>query len=132
MFVSVEVITMIVSAVTILLALAGGFGWMITRMDARFVAQDARFVAQDAKFTAQDGRFAELNAKIDARFSEQDAKIDARFAEQDAKWDARFAQQDTRFDRLETRIDDLTHEMTEVKIAIARLEGPTPRLITAR
>ncbi len=86
MYVSVEVITMLATAVTLLVAIISGFGWMINRMDARF---------------------AEVVARFDARFEAQDAKLDARF------------------DRIE-------QEIVEVKIAIARLEGPTPRLIAAR
>ena len=86
MYVSVEVITMLATAVTLLVAIISGFGWMINRMDARF---------------------AEVVARFDARFEAQDAKFGARF------------------DRIE-------QEIVEVKIAIARLEGPTPRLIAAR
>lgn len=97
MYVSVEVITMLATAVTLLVAIISGFGWMINRMDARF---------------------AEVVATFDSRFETQDAKFDARFEAQDAKLDARF-------DRIE-------QEIVEVKIAIARLEGPTPRLIAAR
>ncbi|MEZ7756437.1 response regulator [Microbacterium paraoxydans] len=82
MYVSVEVITMLATAATTLVAIISGFGWMIGRMDTRFAAMET--------------------------------KVDARFAIQDAK-----------FDRIE-------HELTEVKIAIARLEGPQPRLVSTR
>jgi len=71
MYVSVEVITMLATAATTLVAIISGFGWMIGRMDTRFAAVDAKF------------------------------------------------------DRIE-------HELTEVKIAIARLEGPQPRLVSTR
>lgn len=71
MYVSVEVITMLATAATTLVAIISGFGWMIGRMDTRFSAVDAKF------------------------------------------------------DRIE-------HELTEVKIAIARLEGPRPRLVSTR
>ncbi len=37
-----------------------------------------------------------------------------------------------RMDRLEDRMGRLERELTEVKIAVARLEGPAPRLVTAR
>ncbi|MFE7197844.1 response regulator [Microbacterium oxydans] len=104
MYVSVEIITMLATAATLLVAIIGGFGWTINRMDARFAAQDAR---------------------LDVRFAAQDARLDARFNAQDAKFDARFASVDARFDRIE-------QEIFEVKIAIARLEGPTPRLIPVR
>ncbi|TFB16544.1 response regulator [Microbacterium sp. 3H14] len=82
MYVSMEIITILATAATTLVATVGGFGWMISRMDARFAAVDARFDAQEAKY-------------------------------------------DVRFTRIE-------QEVFEVKIAIARLEGPTPRLIAAR
>ncbi|EYT60711.1 hypothetical protein [Microbacterium sp. UCD-TDU] len=108
MYVSVEVITMLATAVTLLVAIISGFGWMINRMDARFAEVVARF---DARFEAQD-------AKLGARFEAQDARFGARFEAQDAKFGARF-------DRIE-------QEIVEVKIAIARLEGPAPRLIAAR
>lgn len=39
---------------------------------------------------------------------------------------------DTRFDRIEDRLDRVEHEVGDVKIAIARLEGPTPRLMQLR
>jgi len=43
---------------------------------------------------------------------------------------------DGRFDSLETRltarIDGVADELVEVKIAIARLEGPQPRLLAPR
>jgi hypothetical protein len=71
MFVSVEAITTIAAAVSIIVAFAGLLGWFIRRLDARF-------------------------------------------------------------DRLEDRVSGVEHELTEVKIAVARLEGPTPRLVTAR
>jgi hypothetical protein len=78
MFVSVEVITMIASAVSVIVAFASACGWVIRRMDARFERVDARF------------------------------------------------------DRLEDRLSGVEHELTEVKISIARLEGPQPRLVTSR
>ena len=68
---SVEVITMLATAATTLVAIISGFGWMIGRMDTRFAAVDARF-------------------------------------------------------------DGIEHEFTEVKIAIARLEGPQRRLVSTR
>ncbi|EEB9150682.1 response regulator, partial [Salmonella enterica subsp. enterica serovar Paratyphi B] len=47
MFVSMEVITILGTTVTILVALMSGFGWLVTRMDARFAAMadrmDTRF-----------------------------------------------------------------------------------------
>lgn len=62
MTVSVEVITMLASAATILVALVSGFGWMVTRMDARFAQQDTKF---ESRFTQVDARFDRLEGRID-------------------------------------------------------------------
>ena len=35
----------------------------------------------------------------------------------------------SRMDRLEVRADGMQHELTEVKIAVARIEGPPRRLL---
>lgn len=45
--------------------------------------------------------------------------------------DRRFEAVDRRFERIEDDLTGIRGDLTEVKIAIARLEGPTPRLITA-
>lgn len=72
---SVEAITMLIGIVSILLALATGFGWMIHRMDSRL---------------------------------------------------------DVVENRLGSRIDKVTDELVEVKVAIARIEGPPRHLVSAR
>ncbi|WP_447653429.1 response regulator [Microbacterium sufflavum] len=91
-----EVITILGSTVTIIVAMASGFGWLVTRMDARFAASDARM----------NERFA----MVEERFSGMDA----------------------RFGALEERLSGIEHEVTEVRIAVARLEGPPRRLISVR
>lgn len=72
---SVETITMVISAVSLLLTFAAGFAWMIKRTDERF-----------------DG--------VESRLTE--------------------------------RIVGVERELVEVKIAIARIEGPPRHLIQAR
>lgn len=99
MFMSVEVITTIAAAVSIIVAFAVFLGWFIRRLDARFDLVDARFDL------------------VDARFDRVDARID---------------RVEQRIDRVEDQLSGLRHELTEVKIAVARLEGPPPRLMTAR
>ncbi len=56
--------------------------------------------------------------------SHQTRQIDRRFD----GLDARFAQVDTRMDRIEVRMERVENELVDVKIAIARLEGPAKRL----
>ncbi len=66
--------------------------------------------------------------RIDARFE----RIDARFERVDARFDrvdARFERVDARFDRVDSGIAAIKDELTEVKVILARLEGPRPRLI---
>ncbi|MEX8032490.1 response regulator [Microbacterium sp. 20-116] len=66
-------------------------------------------------------------------------RTDARFAEMDARFermDARFDRMDARFDRMETRTDERFAEvgasLMEVKLGLARLEGPHPPFLIAR
>ncbi|WP_431074890.1 response regulator [Microbacterium phyllosphaerae] len=107
MTVSIELVTMIVTVATTLLGLAAGFGWMITRTDARFERFEQR---------------------MDARFEKFEQRMDARFE----KVGVEFDRVDARFDRLEGEVKGLRSELGEVKIAIARLEGPAPRLLISR
>lgn len=37
-----------------------------------------------------------------------------------------------RFDKLESKLDQVVDDVTELKIAVARLEGPPPTLLLAR
>lgn len=93
MMVSIELVTMVVTVASTLVGLAAGFGWVVTRMDARFASAEQR---------------------MDARFEDHERRMDARF------------------DRVESDVAELKTSMGDVKVAIARLEGPTPRLIVAR
>lgn len=90
--------------ITLGLGMLSGFARMVRRIDA-----------VDAK----------LSARIDAVDSTLSDRIDAG----DAKLSARI---DRLEDTLSARIDGLEAELTEVKIAIARLEGPRPHLILGR
>jgi hypothetical protein len=104
MFVSVEVITMLACAVSIIIAFVSGCGWLINRMDVRFARMDAR---------------------IDEKFAAQDARIDEKFAAQDARIDEKFVRIDEKFVGAE-------HELAELRIAVARLEGPPRRFVSVR
>lgn len=48
------------------------------------------------------------------------------------KVDERFAKVDERFDKVDEQISTVRVELNEVKVAVARLEGPPPRLIFPR
>jgi hypothetical protein len=61
-YMSVETITMLGSPVSILLALAGGFGWMIHRMDSRIDSVESRL---GARIDSVDVRIDGLGARLD-------------------------------------------------------------------
>lgn len=100
---SAEMISTVLVAASVLIALGGGLfaglAWVLKRMEHLF-------------------------AKVDERFE----KIDKRFD----KVDARFAKVDERFDRVDERLIQLQSELNDVKVAVARLEGPPPRLYFPR
>ena len=103
MYMSVEVISIILAAAGILITLGGGFlaglAWVIRRMDEQF-------------------------DKVDKRFD----RIDQRFEQVDQ----RFEKVDERFERMHEQIGQVQSELNDVKVAVARLEGPQPRLILPR
>lgn len=111
MFVSVQVITMLACAVSIIIAFVSGCEWLINRIDVRF---------------------ARMEVRIDEKFALQDARIDEKFAAQDARIDERFARIDERFARIDEKFVGVDRELGELRIAIARLEGPPRRLATVR
>lgn len=108
---STETITTIVGVVSLLLVLAGGFGWMIHRMDTRMdkldlgLRQEIGEVKQDVSAVKDD--VAVLKGDVSG------LKSDVAEVKQD--------------------VASLKGEMTEVKVAVARLEGPTrPPLLVSR
>ncbi|GAA4478260.1 hypothetical protein GCM10023190_19430 [Enteractinococcus fodinae] len=103
MYMSAEAISLILVAAGVLITLGGGF-----------VAGLAWLLR----------RIDELMEKMDQRFD----KVDERFA----KVDQRFDKVDERFDKVDEQMNGVRAELNEVKVAVARLEGPPPRLIFPR
>src|SRR5699024_9887200 len=91
MYMSVEVVSMIITAASLLITLGGmffaGFAWMMRSMYEKF-------------------------AKVDARFGQAEASINARFE----KVDERFDRVDQKFDRIDERINGVQTDLTEVKV----------------
>ncbi|GAA4114210.1 hypothetical protein GCM10022249_15510 [Enteractinococcus coprophilus] len=110
MYMSAEVISIILVAAGVLITLGGGLlaglAWSLRRMEELFDKVDKRF------------------EKIDERFD----KVDQRFD----KVDQRFDKVDQRFEKMDERISQVQTELNDVKVAVARLEGPHPRLIFPR
>lgn len=100
---SPDLIGIIVSLAAFCATVLGGVRIMLSRQTA---ALDGRFDRIDERFEKIDGRFE----KVDGRFE----KMDERFVHLEEKFDDRFV-----------RIEE---ELSQVRVAIARLEGPLPRL----
>ncbi|WP_052492975.1 hypothetical protein [Microbacterium sp. MEJ108Y] len=125
MFMSVEIITIVISAVGLLLALGGtmfaGFAWCIRRSDSLRTdlagvekSLGARIDGVEQKLTARiDGVEQNLTARIDGVEQNLTARIDGVEGS------------------LGARIDTVAADTTELKIAMARLEGPQRHLIVA-
>ncbi|UXW85555.1 hypothetical protein [Microbacterium azadirachtae] len=108
MYMSVELIGVVVTAFAVLVTLGSGmfagFAWVVRRIDGVEGKLSARIDGVEGKLSARIDRVEEtLSARIDG--------VDGS---------------------LSARIDGLQAELTEVKIGIARLEGPRPHLIVGR
>jgi len=62
-----------------------------------------------------------LFAGIAGLLSRQTTRLEARF-------DARFERIDVRFGQVDARLDRIESDVNDLKVAVARLEGPLPRL----
>ena len=109
-----EILGVIIAAFGGAATFLGGVAALNARMMQRI---DSRFDQVDARFTQVDARFAQVDARFD--------QVDARFAQVDTRFD----RVDARFDRLEARVDSHATDVVGVQVAVARLEGPQPRLL---
>jgi len=107
---SAETFSLIFVAAGVLITLGSGFiaglAWLLRRMDERFDKVDRRFESVEQRFDKVDQRFE----KVDQRFD----KVDDRFF------------------HVDEQIRSVQSELNEVKVAVARLEGPQQRLILPR
>ncbi|WP_161607993.1 DUF4164 family protein [Leucobacter chironomi] len=96
----------------LLLSFAGGFAWMITRFDQRL---DHGLGHLETKLTSRiDGVEARLSHRIDdveARLSHRIDDVEARLT--------------SRIDGVEARLERVESDVTEIKVTIARWEGPS-------
>jgi len=113
--VSVETLTTIIGIVGVLASFGSAFVWLLRRMDARFDQFDAKL---DTRIDGVETRLTERIDGVEARLTERIDGVETRLTE--------------RIDSVETRLTAVEHGLVDVKIAIARLEGPPPRLLTAR
>ena len=103
---------------TFVSTILGGTKWMIVRMEQR---TDRRFVDSEERWEA---RFARSESRLIARFEQVDKRFD--------QVDKRFEQVDHHLIDLDEKVRAVDDSLTEVKIAVARLEGPHPPFLIAR
>ncbi|MFT4259140.1 response regulator [Microbacterium sp.] len=115
---------MIIALFAFTLTVLGGVAGMLARQTRAIDERFERFGAQvDARFGQVDARFDQVDARLDRmddRFDRMDTRLD--------RMDSRFDRMDIRLDRMDEHLGQLGSELVEVKIAIARLEGPQRRL----
>ncbi len=144
---SAETLTIVLSAVGLLLTLASimfaGFAWCIRRIDGVERSLGARIDGGDDKLGARiDGVEDRLGARIDGVEDRLGARIDglerslgARIDGGDDKLGACIGSIRSGLVDVEkslgARIDGVAAEMIELKVAVARLEGPQRHLIVA-
>lgn len=145
-YVSPEILTTVIAFAAFLAALGTGFGWTIRRSDAQFhdlgakvdgVADRVGTVEHHVGALAQRAEAAEARMdRLEIQMGRLDEKIDGVDHGLSAKIDQLDHRLSAKIDRLETsvnaRLDAHERELTEIKIAIARLEGPRPHLVTVR
>jgi chromosome segregation ATPase len=130
--VSPDVIGMIIALFAFTVAVLGGVAGMLARqtksIDARLdrleSSMDARFERVDSRFEKVDTHFERAESSMDTRFE----KVDTHFERVESSMDTRFERVDAHFERIEDELAAVKGELVEVKVAIARLEGPLPRL----
>ncbi len=128
-----EIVTIIASAAAILFALAGGFGWIIVRMDAGFDRLSARIDDVHLQSVERDlGLEQRLVARIDGVARSLEERLGARIDGVEQRLGARIDGVERRIDGVERRIDGVERRLGAVEVAVARLEGPPPRLVLRR
>lgn len=152
MVVSVETLTTLLSFAGLLVALAGGFGWVIHRSDGQHQRLGDQLNEHGRQLVAITAQLNEHGRRLDAldeRLDEQGRRLDGHerllveingrlssHERQLVEVTGELVEIKVRLNehgrQLGDKIDANTRELTEVKIAVARLEGPRPHLIPAR
>lgn len=73
-----------------------------------------------------------LATRVDRQLDALGNRLDARIDGVESSLGARIDKLDARMDKLETRVDEVYREVVEVKIAVARIEGPPRHLVLSR
>ena len=130
---SADTLTIIVSAIGVVLTLGASLfaagAWMIRRIDERLGTVDHRLSTRIGSVEGRLGpRIDSVEEKLGARIDTVEEKLTARIDTVEEKLGARI---DTVEKKLGARIDAVAADGTDLKIAVARLEGPPRRLLVS-
>ena len=120
---STELIAIVLSAATLMLGFAGAAGWMIHRMDAGFARVHDRIdqVAQGVK-QELGGRIDGVESGLKQELGDRIDRVEKRLGD--------------RIDRVEQELGDrmerVEQSVVELKVAVARIEGPQRHLLLSR
>lgn len=139
MYVSTEVITAVAAVFsTVALVFTGMFTLFRrfeTRIEKRFEERDRRM---DERFAERDRRMGERFAASDKLAGERFTASNERFAAADKRADGRFTAFDQQFATIHEEINALRSDVrtiaadvVDLKVAVARIEGPRQNLIRA-
>jgi hypothetical protein len=116
---SVDTIAMVISAATLLLGFVGAFAWMIKRTDEQHEGLERRL----------GERISGVERELGERISDGDRVLGARISDGDRVLGERISSFES---TLGDQIAGVQRELVEVKIAVARIEGPPRHLIPVR
>ena len=139
MYVSTEVITAVAAVFSTVALVFTGMFTLFRRFETRI---EKRFEERDRRM---DERFADHDRRMDERFAASDKLADERFtasnerfAAADKRADGRFAAIDQQFaiiheeiNALRSDVRTIAADVVDLKVAVARIEGPRQNLIRA-
>lgn len=108
---SPDILATILSAVGVLLAMTGGFGWVIARLDSRL----------DSGLSGLEQRLSARIDGVEACNEETERRLSARIDGVESGLEQRLS---ARIDVLSEEVGGLRGDVADLKVAVARLEGP--------
>lgn len=111
MYVSPDMIGILIAMVTLGITLGGITIGMTRRLETRM---NARFEKVDERFEKVDERFEKFERSMDERFEKAETSVAERF------------------ESVDEQLRTISADVVDLKVAVARLEGPQPTLLRAR
>ena len=135
----VTVVGLTATVITLYVLLRKSMREGFDRIDARFDKFEARTDSRFEKVeTSADTRFDKIETsadtrfeKFEARFDKFEASADTRFDKVDARFEKFEASADARFDKMFRELSAIRADIVDLKVDVARLEGPRPSLIVS-